>query len=70
MKFTRYNIWGSSFEPSLPVKIIQATSAMAVPTQSDIPLKSHSVTYVASVYPDFYLPNIMNTRLSQTVQKC
>ena len=57
-------------QPLLPVtstQTVQTMSAMVVSTQSGMPLQSHSVTYIASTYPDFYLPRTMNTRLSQTM---
>ena len=55
-----------AFETSLPVtftQIIQVTSAMAVQTQSRSPLQPHSVTYVAAMYPDLFLPYTINTKV-------
>ena len=70
MKFESCYKWDQAVEPSLPAtftQLSQATSAVVVQTQNGTPLQPHTVKYFTSMYPGFYLSNMMNPSLSQTM---
>ena len=64
-------IYGNlAVESSLSVaftQLVQATSVVVVSTQNCIPLQTCSVANSAPSYPNFYLPDTMNTMWSQTM---
>ena len=43
--------------------LIKGPSVMTVPTLSGVTLQTQRVRSIASIYPDFYFPDAMNTRL-------
>ena len=49
------------------IQSLQGTNVASIPTHSDVVLQPQVVAPNAPKYPDFYLPDAMNSKLSQVV---